>query len=91
LRQQGFDVETTAGAGNLNTSDDEQMKYAVQQHRALVTHNVRHFPVLHGRWIDAGETHWGILILTGQAAIGPWLHQIEDVLHRFTRKAFKVN
>lgn len=60
------------------------MIYAVRQRRALITHNVRHFPVHHARWIEAGKTHWGMLILVGQAAIGPWLLQIEGVLFRFT-------
>jgi len=64
LRQRGFDVVTTVEVGLLEASDEEQLVYAVSQQRALVTHNLRHFPGEHVAWVEAGREHWGIVILT---------------------------
>lgn len=32
----------------------------------------------------AGREHWGIIILIGQAAVGPWLRRMEQLLQRFS-------
>jgi len=39
LNARGFDVLTVRDAGKLQASDKEQLAYAVNQQRALVTHN----------------------------------------------------
>lgn len=84
LRQWGYHVEMTVEAGLLEASDEEQLAYAVSQHRALVTHNIKHFPGEHARWVEAGRKHWGIVILVGHSAIGAWLHRTENLLNRFS-------
>jgi len=63
LRRRGYDVETTVEAGLLEASDEQQLAYAVSQQRALVTHNIKDFPGKHARWVEAGGTPWGIIIL----------------------------
>jgi len=55
LRQRGYDVVTTAEVGLLEASDEEQLVYAVSQQRALVTHNIRHFPGEHAAWVAVGR------------------------------------
>jgi len=84
LRQRGYDVETTVEAGLLEASDEEQLAYAVSQQRALVTHNIKHFPQEHARWIEASRKHWGIIILVGHSAAGTWLRRMENLLNRFS-------
>lgn len=84
LRQRGYDVETTVEAGLLEASDEEQLAYAVNQKRALVTHNIKHFPGEHARWIETGRKHWGIIILVGHSAVGAWLRRMENLLNRFS-------
>ena len=85
LRRRGYDVETTVTADLLEASDEEQLAYAVSQQRVLVTHNIKHFPGAHAAWIKAGRGHWGIVILIGHSAVGPWLRRMETLLNRFSR------
>lgn len=84
LQQRGIDVATTVAAGLLHTSDEEQLAYAARHQRALVTHNVKHFPRVHATWIEAGREHGGIIILIGHAAVGAWRRRMEVLLQRFS-------
>ena len=89
LRRRGYDVETTVTAGLLEASDEEQLTYAASQQRVLVTHNIKHFPGVQAAWIEAGKAHWGIIILIGHSAIGPWLRRRETLLNRFSAEELK--
>ena len=44
-RQRGFDVLSTHEARRLQLDDDAQLAFAVEEQRALVTHNRRDFEV----------------------------------------------
>ena len=68
----------------LGASDEKQLAYAVSQRRALVTHNIKHFPGEHVRWVEGGRKHWGIIILVGHSAVGTWLRRMENLLNRFS-------
>lgn len=89
LRQRGYDVETTVIAGLLAASDDEQLTYVVSGRRALVTHNVRHFPGLHASWMEAHREHWGIIILIGHSAVGVWVRRMENLLARLSAEELR--
>ncbi len=89
LRQRGYDVETTVEAGLLEASDEEQLAHANQQRRALVTHNIKHFPGIHARWIQAAQEHWGVIILIGHSAIALWLSRMENLLNRFSAEELR--
>ena len=84
LRRRDYDIETTVEAGLLEASDEEQLLYAASQQRALVTHNIKHFPGVHATWVEAGWEHWGIIILIGHSAISAWLRRMENLLNRFS-------
>lgn len=84
LRQRGYDVMTTADVGLLEASDEEQLVYAASQQRALVTHNIKHFPGVHAAWVEAGREHWGVIILIGHSAVSVWLRRMENLLNRFS-------
>ena len=84
LRRRDYDIETTVEAGLLEASDEEQLLYAASQQRALVTHNIKHFPGVHATWVEAGREHWGIIILIGHSAISAWLRRMENLLNRFS-------
>ena len=62
LRAQGFDVVTTHERRREGTSDPEQLTYAVQQKRCLVTHNRDDFVSLHTQYIDENRKHMGIIV-----------------------------
>ena len=84
LRQRGYDVMTTTDAGLLEASDEEQLVYAASQQRALVTHNIMHFPGVHAAWVETSREHWGVIILIGHSAVSAWLRRMENMLNRFS-------
>lgn len=65
LGRRGVDVITTDEAGMRGASDEEQLAYATQQQRVMVT-NDDDFLRLHAR----GVQHTGIVFVPGQASIG---------------------
>jgi hypothetical protein len=89
LRQRGVEVEATGTAGLRQASDKAQLAHAARHQRALVTHNIRHFPRVHATWMEAGQEHWGIIILIGQPAVGPWLRRMERLLQRFSAEELR--
>ncbi len=89
LRQRGYDVETTREVGLLGVSDQQQLIYAVSQNRALVTHNIKHFPGIHTAWLEKGQKHWGIIILTGQPEVGVWLRRMKNLLNHFSKEELR--
>lgn len=62
LQAQGFDVVTTHDHHREGTSDPEQLAYAVQQKRCLVTHNRNDFVSLHTQYINENREHLGIVV-----------------------------
>lgn len=64
LRQYGFDVTSTVELGMVSVDDDEQLAFAVSDHRAIVTINFSDFVVLHKAYLAEGQDHWGIILST---------------------------
>ncbi len=62
LRVRGFMAQTTQEAGRKNTSDEDQLAYAVSQQRAVLTHNRDDFAALAQRYFADGRKHYGIII-----------------------------
>lgn len=62
MRTRGFDVVSARDVEMLQKDDDEQMLYAVSQHRAIVTHNRIDLEHQHRKFLDAGLKHYGIVV-----------------------------
>jgi len=62
LRTRGFDVLSSREADMSGRSDDEQMLYAVSQHRAIVTHNRTDFESQHAKFVNQGLKHYGVIV-----------------------------
>jgi predicted nuclease of predicted toxin-antitoxin system len=56
LSGRGIDVTTTKGAGLLSAEDDDHLRFALAEMRAIVTHD-EDFLVLHSQ----GRPHYGIV------------------------------
>lgn len=67
LRTRGFDVLESRRAGLLRRDDDEQLVFAIQQQRALVTHNRKDFEERHVHVLETGQKHYGIVIAKRRA------------------------
>ena len=62
VQARGFVVVTTRDAGNLGASDLDQLSYAAEQHKTLLTHNRNHFGMMSREYRAAGQNHGGIII-----------------------------
>jgi predicted nuclease of predicted toxin-antitoxin system len=62
LRSRGFVATTTQQAGNLGCADYQQLEYATEQRKTLLTHNRADFEVLVQKYFFAGRPHSGIVI-----------------------------
>ena len=62
VRARGFKATTTQEAGQIQSSDAEQLAYAVKQQASVLTHNRVHFEAQAREYFAAGRTHYGIII-----------------------------
>lgn len=63
LAKENCDVLTAHDAGMLGKSDPEQLEYATQCGRAIVTHNRNDFLTLYDDWFAKDKNHFGIIVL----------------------------
>jgi hypothetical protein len=64
LRRQGYDIESCdeAGRSNQGIPDAEQLTYAAQHGRAILTFNSVDYLRLDQAWKTAGRVHAGIVV-----------------------------
>jgi predicted nuclease of predicted toxin-antitoxin system len=63
LRKEGLDVIAVAERLELREiSDADVLAAAIADRRAVVTEDVRDFTILHRRFLEQGQTHYGILL-----------------------------
>jgi predicted nuclease of predicted toxin-antitoxin system len=62
LKARGFDTLTVRDASQLQASDEDQLAYAVNQKRALVTHNRSDFEELIQTYFDTERKHYGVIL-----------------------------
>ena len=83
LRARGVDVLTTAEADRLGSSDEEQLAFAIAQHRTIYTFNVGDFARLHTDYLDQELDHTGIILIPDQR------YSIGEKIKRFRRMTNK--
>jgi hypothetical protein len=92
VRNLGHDVRTADEAGNANQGidDDAVLAYAVSEHRAVLTHNRRHFIRLHNR----STSHFGIIVCTEDhdfTALAQRVHQAVSAESTLESKLLRIN
>ncbi|MGH2354326.1 MAG: DUF5615 family PIN-like protein [Chloroflexota bacterium] len=90
LRDRGFDAIAAQEVGMKDASDPEQLAYAADHSRVLLTFNIRDFAPLNARWWEENRAHPGILISPqySRAALGELLRLVENVLQLATEEDF---
>src|ERR687896_807065 len=58
----GFPLPLRVEAGQLGNEDPEQLAYAIEHERELVTHNREDFETLAREYLAEERPHWGIII-----------------------------
>ncbi len=78
LRKRGYDAMSchTAGRSNQRIPDWDQLAYAADNRRAILTNNIRDFIPLDGDWKLQGRSHAGIVIYAGVPPFGDLLRRI---------------
>ena len=88
LRQRGYDVVHAQDLKRKGKSDSEQLTFAVQEERCLVTFNVRDFIHLYNQYARENKEHWGIIV-SRQMPIGETLRRLLKKVGLATRDDFK--
>jgi len=81
LRERGFDVIHVYEIARGSLNDREQIAFAVQQQRAILTHNKRHYIPFVAEYYWAGKMHHGILVVD-QLPRGELLRRVEAFLRQ---------
>ncbi len=87
LRQRAIDAVSVheVGRANLRVSDEDQLVYATEQARVLVTYNRADYQALDGFWRAQARHHAGILWCAERSiprrAIGQLIRALEAVAH----------
>jgi len=77
LRRRGYDAESCkeAGRSNQGIPDAEQLAYAAQNGRAVLTFDIADYLSLDADWKAHGQQHAGIII-------SPWVRDPGELLRR---------
>lgn len=62
LRSRGLDVVSVHEVGMRGKSDEEQLKYAIENNRTFLTFNAKHFAPLARNLYEKQQEHFGIII-----------------------------
>lgn len=86
LRWRGYTAQSTLEAGNLELSDEAQLKYATEQEMAILTYNGQDFIPLAQEWYFTGRGHAGIIISQqfDRRQFGELLRQVLSLLDSLT-------
>ncbi|OGO36392.1 MAG: hypothetical protein A2Z03_00565 [Chloroflexi bacterium RBG_16_56_8] len=79
IRKHGYDAVSAYEVGNAGFDDGQQIEYAIQQERAILTHNAQDFEPLYEKYWNEGREHWGIII-SDQMPIGEMLRRLLRLL-----------
>ncbi len=85
LRAAGVDATSAHDAGNVQIRDAEQLAFAADEGRCLVTRNARHFVRLGRDAIRKQEPHAGIILLSPRFT-GADFGRIGRALGEFARR-----
>jgi len=81
MRQRGWDVLSAHEVGLVGVTDEEQLEFATQIGRVLLTFDVQDFQKLAKRWLEQGREHASILLCQHlpKQAYGGLLQRLEQV------------
>jgi predicted nuclease of predicted toxin-antitoxin system len=93
LRQRGFDVLTTEAAAMDTAPDEDQLAFAANENRSIVTFNIRDFAPLHELWAALGKSHAGIILSQqlGNRQYGVFLTRMLRLLDQLTAEEMQNN
>lgn len=88
LRKQGFDVYHVTEVSLEETPDYEILQSAAQNHRAVVTFNIKDFIPLAVQYFEEGREHYGIVV-SDQIPQGELQKRVTNLLYSITADEMK--
>ena len=88
LRQMGVDALSTPEAGRLGCFDEDQLAWAANEGRVIVTFNVGDFVAYHCDWLSNARHHAGIVV-SAQRPIGDVLRRLTNLARTIDTEAMK--
>jgi Domain of unknown function (DUF5615) len=89
LRKRGHDVVAAVEIAEIKNRDDlEVFRWAISQHRAVITENAVDFIPLHAQYLSRGDRHFGIVLTSARrfprrrAGTGRLVPALNDLLER---------
>jgi|SRR5215467_12693013 len=62
VRARGFAAATTQDSDQIGNTDQQQLNYAAEHKKTLLTHNRVHFENLAREYLEQERSHYGIII-----------------------------
>ena len=62
LRARRVDILTASDCGMVGRSDEEHLRHATGDDRALYSFNIKDYSLLHEQWIASGHEHSGMIL-----------------------------
>ena len=88
LRKRGFDALHAQELKRKGLSDEEQLQYAINHQRCLMTFNVKDHVRLHNQFVMLEQEHWGIIV-SKQIPLTEALRRTLKVLQRESKLSMK--
>lgn len=88
LQKRGFDVVHAQALDRKGRSDVEQLNYANEKERCVMTFNVKDYVLLHNEYVLQAKEHWGIIV-SKQLPVGEALRRILNLLQGHSQKTMK--
>jgi predicted nuclease of predicted toxin-antitoxin system len=89
LTARGYDCLTTMTAGRLGKTDEEQLEFAGQESRVLITHNRTDFENLARAWWSAQRDHAGIVLALRRADVYDLARHVIPVLQLYDQAGWR--
>ena len=89
LTARGYDCLTTMPAGRLGKTDEEQLEFAGQESRVLITHNRTDFENLARAWWSAQRDHAGIVLALRRADVYDLARHVIPVLQLYDQAGWR--
>ena len=80
LRLRNVDVLSTKEAQMLSRTDEEQLKWALENQRVVYSFNIRDFYRIHTSWVEQRQDHSGIILGFQNYSIGEQMRRILRII-----------
>lgn len=90
LESRSIDVKNAVDCGQVELSDNAQLKYAQSEGRVLYSYNVKDFAALHAELLSRGDGHGGIILAPQQRySVGEQMRRLLRIQKALTSESMR--